>query len=136
MTISTIIRLIIAAAAIIVADQLGFWVWLVAHPFWNFKGALIGIAIGVGILLLGWLTFRNRQIANTTVMGLSVLAVLISYGITFYGKSGFAESFGEDRMSGFFWYYGYLALTTSSFVTIFAFAKLLFAKKIIKPDQD
>lgn len=129
MTISTVTRLIIAAAAILLLDQLGFWVWLAAHPFWNLKGALIGIAIGIGILLLGWVIFRNKPIENKTVMALAVLAVLISYGITFYGKSGFAESFGEDRTAGFFWYYGYLALTTSSFIVFFAFSKIMFGQK-------
>lgn len=124
MALNIIIRLVIAAAAILLLDQLGFWVWLIAHPFWNFNGALIGIAIGAGISLLGWLFFKNRPIGNATALGLSVLAVLISYGITFYGKSGFAASFGEDRMSGMFWYYGYLALTASSFVAAFAFTKL------------
>lgn len=125
MTLSTLIRLVIAAAAILVADQFGFWVWLVAHPFWNFKGALIGIAIGSGILLLGWLVFRNRPIGNAVFLGLAILAVLISYGVTFYGKSGFAASFGEDRVSGMLWYYGYLALTTSSFLALFAFPKII-----------
>lgn len=129
MTLSTIIRLVIAAAAILVADQFGFWVWLVAHPFWNFKGALIGIAIGTGVLLLGWLFLRNKPIGNAILLGLPILAVLISYGITFYGKLGFAVSFGEDRMSGMLWYFGYLALTTSSFLAFFALSKIIFRQK-------
>lgn len=129
MTLNIIIRLVIAAAAILVLDQLGFWVWLVAHPFWNFQGALIGIAIGTAILVLCRVIFRNRSIGSATALGLPVLAVLISYGVAFYGKSGFAESFGEDRMSGMFWYYGYLAFTTSSFVAVFAFSKIIFGQK-------
>lgn len=139
MIISTIIRIVIAAAAILLLDQFGFWVWLVAHPFWNFKGALIGIAIGTGISLVCWLVFRNRPIGNAISLGLPIIAVLISYGITSYGKSGFAESFGEDRTAGVYWYFGYLALTTFSFVTVFAFTKLFFARKpqkTIEPDQN
>lgn len=129
MTLNIIIRLIIATAVILVADQFGFWVWLVAHPFWNFKGALIGIAIGTGILLLTWLLFKTRPMGKAFVLGLPILAVLISAGITFYGKSGFAESFGEDRMSGILWYYGYLALTTSSFLALFVFSRIIFGQK-------
>jgi len=129
MTMSNIIRLVIAAAAVLLLDQFGFWVWLVAHPFWNFKGVLIGIAIGTGILFLSWLVFRNRPLGDAIVLGLPIFAVLISYAIAFYGKSGFAESFSEDRMSGMLWYYGCLALTTSGFVTFFAFSKIIFGQK-------
>ncbi|MFK5981044.1 MAG: hypothetical protein QM488_19410 [Rhizobiaceae bacterium] len=133
--LGTLISFIISAAAILLLGQLGFWVWLVAHPFWNFKGALIGIAIGTGVLLLGWLFIRNRYVGNIVILGLPILAILISYGISFYGKMGFAESFGEDRTSGAVWYYGYLALTSSCFVIIFASINLIFARKIIKSDS-
>lgn len=130
MTIIALIRLVIAAGCILLLDQLGFWVWLVAHPFWNFKGAVIGIAVGCGILFVSWLALRNRPCGRLTIVSLSVLAIVISAGIAFYGKNGFAESFGEDRVVGMFWFYGYLALTTSTFIGFFGISQFIFKPKI------
>ena len=129
MNTNLIIRLLVAAACIYLLEVSGFWVWLVAHPFWSFKGVLIGIAAGIGILLVAKLIFRNKTGNRTLTVGLLLLAVIIAAAGTFYGKSGFAASFGENRTAGVFWYYGYLALTTASFMTIFELSGYIFGQK-------
>lgn len=129
MNIKSLIRLLISAAAIMLLDYFGFWVWLVAHPFWNFKGALIGIVVGIGILVIGLFAAKILPKNKLLKLGLLALCVLIAAGIAIYGKTGFASSFGEDRTAGMFWYYGYLALATASFVTFYEITGFILGRK-------
>ncbi|MBM1222579.1 hypothetical protein JQU17_20405 [Ponticoccus sp. SC2-23] len=96
--------LALAAAAILLAGQLGLFARLGAHPFWSdFTAPALGILVGAAGYCLG--LWRRR----TGLITMIVLLVAAAAAARF-GKQVFAASYAENALAGDFWFFGWIAL--------------------------
>lgn len=105
---------IIAAAILIGLVHLGVSRYLGAHPFWAVKIGYIGVGFGVVLYSVFWV-WQGSWLAKLFTFAL--LLVVVS-GVTYFGKTGFVASFGDDVMAGRLWYFGWIAVVGCAFSLI------------------
>lgn len=85
-----------------------------AHPFWDFRTALIGAPVGVVAGLAASTLTRWPRIA----VAVAVLAAATAMAV--YGKTRFAASYAEDALAGKLWYFGWIGIAAGLSLTVMA----------------
>jgi hypothetical protein len=52
-----------------------------------------------------------------------VSLMLVTYGVSRYGKADFVASYAEDRFAGRLWYFGFIGFTFSTYCALAALAR-------------
>ena len=102
----------IAAVLVLSASFSGLFLFLGAHPWWSSSVALIGASIG----FFAGLSARRFQLTGLVPSLLPFVLTIGAFGLAWFGKNRFAESFAEDVLAGHFWYFGWIA--TAAFATV------------------
>jgi hypothetical protein len=105
---------LIVTAIMIAASALGLPEALGAHPLWAVKTGLVGSGAG----LLTYVAFRWAGMRPGPIAVLGGLMLVLSGLVAMQGKSLFVTSFAENALAGRFWYFGWLAVTGSSQVSL------------------
>lgn len=105
----------------------GIWELLGAHPWWSL--AVTGFGIGGGVILCvsAYLILPKTRFHILVQSAIFATLVAITFLLSMWGKSGFANSYGEDAASGQLWYLGFIGFTISVFGLLATLAR--FARK-------
>jgi len=105
----------------------GLWVRWISHPWWSLSSTLHGL-IG-GIILTVALHFGRRRFnwAGGLILAFCAVFLAISVVVTYWGKTTFALSYGEDAFAGRFWFFGFKA------INLWLFTTLVFALSVKAP---
>ena len=105
---------LVAAAVLVLAAYSGASQALGAHPFWAVQ--IVWIGVGLGMVLFGLSRFwRVRQLVK---LGVAVICLGLSWGVTSVGKTRFAASYAEDFVAGRMWYLGWIAFAAFAFAVL------------------
>ena len=109
-----VVAVVCALALPPVLAWLGLSRALGAHPFWDFKTALIGAPVGVvaGLAASSLARWPRIALAIAVLAAATVLAV--------YGKTRFAASYAEDALAGQLWYFGWVGVAAGLSLTVMA----------------
>ncbi|WP_090218695.1 hypothetical protein [Epibacterium ulvae] len=80
-----------------------------AHPWWATQVLWVGVLLGVCPGALG------RCLISSSIKPFALCLVVIGIATlaTAFGKQGFAASFGDNKLAGQFWYFGWIMTCTS-----------------------
>lgn len=112
---------LLALAVTVAAAWFGLTRALGAHPFWDVQVALIGAPLGV-MAAVALRATRVPPIAGLVLWGAVAVAAALA---AWWGKTGFAASYAEDRVAGLFWYYGWIGACAGFAAAIYSAARLV-----------
>ncbi|WP_282094672.1 hypothetical protein [Epibacterium ulvae] len=80
-----------------------------AHPWWATQVLWLGVLLGICAGALG------RYLSSSPMKPFTICLVVIGIAVlsTAFGKQGFATSFGDNKVAGQFWYFGWIMTCTS-----------------------
>lgn len=90
-----------------------------AHPIWAQTVVVIGAPIGIILGTALWALKLGQR--SRVIIGFIALAG--AFGIAYYGKTAFANSYAEDQFAGKLWYIGWIATSAATALLIMASAR-------------
>jgi hypothetical protein len=117
--------LAVPAALILALDFAGIWVRLGAHPFWSLKGAGIGIAIGLAVLLCLAFLQRYGRVSEALMVLIFAATALVAGTLTLNGRESFVASYANDAEAGRFWYFGYIGFVAALYAALATLCRMI-----------
>ena len=117
--------LVLPALLMAAVQFAGVFEWLGAHPFWSLKGAMIGVAIGLGLYLLLALYRRRHRISEALLLLVFVVALVIAGALALNGKASFVMTYAQDVVGGRYWYFGYIGFCAALYLAMVSACRMV-----------
>jgi len=102
------ISLLAIGLVLLAAHWFKVWPMLGGHPFWSASVTYLGIGIGAVVAIFAHLILTKHPRWTKLLLGGFVSIAIIGITASTYGKIDFVASYGEDRLAGRIWYYGFI----------------------------